>query len=171
GDNIYEINNNTFNNSYAGSILFSNGDNTNSHTQNQFNNIVGIHSLNENPGYEFKDNCFNSSGGDVYIDGSVSLMIGEESREAGNCFTKQNIPDITATGVVFEYFRPDSEINTCTDPITSSNYSKKDGNIGPILSCGSSAPFYGAIYNYCNFNSKTITCAEAKILSDQLLQQ
>jgi hypothetical protein len=171
GDNKYVINNNTFHNSYAGSILFSNGDNENSHSQNQFNTIVGIHSLHENFGYEFMDNCFTTSGGDVYVDGSVSLMIGEETREAGNCFTKQNIPDITATGALFEYYRPDSKINTCNDPITLSNYTKKHGFDEPENPCGSSNTFNGLIYNYCNFNSKTITCAEAKILSDQLLQQ
>ena len=171
GDNKYVINNNTFYNSYAGSILFSNGDNENSHIQNQFNTMLGIHSLNENDGYEFMDNCFNSSEGDVYIDGSVSQMIGEETREAGNCFTKQNIPDITATGAFFEYYRPDSKINTCNDPITLSNYTKKHGFDEPENPCGSSNTFNGLIYNYCNFNSKTITCAEAKILSDQLLQQ
>ncbi|MFZ1704261.1 MAG: T9SS type A sorting domain-containing protein [Saprospiraceae bacterium] len=171
GDNIYEINNNTFYNSYAGSILFSNGDNENSHIQNQFNNIVGIHSLNENFGYEFMDNCFNSSGGDVYIDGTISLMIGEESREAGNCFTKQNIPDITATGTLFEYYRPDNKINTCNDPVTQSNYQKLIGDDVQQEVCGSNISFQGSGNNYCNFNPKTITCAEAKILSTQLLQQ
>lgn len=172
GDNKYNIDLNTFYNSYAGSILYSNGDNENLHVQNQFNTIIGVHSLNQNEQYEFLDNCFSSTGGDVYIDGSVMSQIGSQDKEAGNCFTKQGIPDISATGTSFEYYRPDSKINTCSDPATTgSTYIEKDAAVSQDLLCGSGMPYTGPVYNYCNFNIKTITCGQAKILANQILQQ
>jgi Secretion system C-terminal sorting domain len=171
GDNLYNISNNTFYNSYAGSILYSNGENETGHFQNQINTIVGVHSLNQNKGYQFMDNCFSSTGGDVYIDGEIMSQVGDETREAGNCFTKQNIPDINATGTSFEYFRPDIKINTCSDPITQSGYVEKNGFQNPDLACGSGVPYTGPVYNYCNFNIKTLSCAQAKILANQLLTQ
>jgi hypothetical protein len=171
GDNKYNIDRNSFFNSYAGSILYSNGDNENLHVQNQFNTIIGVHSLNQNEQYEFLDNCFSSTAGDVYIDGTVMSQVGQQSREAGNCFTKQGIPDISANGTTFEYYRPDSKVNTCSDPITTGSYSEPNAVISPDLVCGSGVIYTGTVYNYCNFNIKTLTCDQAKQLANQLLTQ
>ncbi len=168
GDNSYSITNNSFYNSYAGAIAYSNGTNANLNDGNQYNTLIGMHALENNGGFQFLDNCFGTSGGDVYLDGTISGMIGEPEAEAGNCFTKGGTPDITAVTNLFDYFRPDSKIGTCKDPIISGTYAEEDANVVPVEPCGSGTTYSGPKRNYCKFNFKYLSCKDAKILLAQI---
>lgn len=164
GDSNYSITKNSFYNSYAGAIAYSNGTNTNLNDGNQYYTLIGMHALENNGGFQFLDNCFGTSGGDIYLDGTISDMIGLPQDEAGNCFTKGGTPDITAVTNLFKYFRPDSEIGTCNDPVTQGNYDEKDAVSTQIEPCGSNTPYSGTKRNYCKFNFKTLSCVDAKKL-------
>lgn len=164
GDNSYSITNNSFYNSYAGSIAYSNGTNANLNDGNQYNTLIGMHALENNGGFQFLENCFSTSGGDVYLDGSISGMIGDPEAEAGNCFSKGGTPDISASTNPFDYFRPASKIGTCKDPITLGTYTEEDANVKPIEPCGSGVIYTGSQRNYCKFNFKTLKCIDAKKL-------
>ena len=141
GENSYNILKNDFNVSTIGSFLSSTGSNFNTQAKNSFNSDVGIHCTNDNSGYIFIENCFDSYSEDVNIYGSIEDDIGDSETGAGNCFSGGNTTDITSSLGSFTYYVPPSELSTCRYPTNQSNYTIDDAEDNNSLECGSSQTY------------------------------
>ncbi len=171
GDNQFNTENNNFINSYGGAIVNAAGSNTNLHINNLFSStLVGIQTQGDNSLYQSLQNCFSTGAGDLYLEGSVFIQMGNSNVGAGNCFTKNGVPDIIAVTNNFEYFKDPLAVNNCFDPITGSIYTEAFADSRPTEICGGSGtPITPTVrWNYC-YPSKKLTCAEIEsyILSVQ----
>ncbi len=170
GDNFYKLEKNAFYNSYAGNIAYANGGNTNFVRNNQYSTLIGTHALEDNTLFQFTDNCYTTAGGDVYLDGAISDVIGSIDGEANNLFTKGGVPDISANSSQFFYFKNDLSTGR-EDPVTPGTYSEENADIKDDISCGSGSSFTSTIRNYCNINFKLTTCKQAKDLLVTILKE
>lgn len=137
GHNQYRVIGNRLSSDY-GSVSLNNGFGIASISSNIFDgNIFGLLVFGENDDYNFFKNCFSSKLLDVYIDGSVSPIIGDATCAANNCFTHENedgstILDISGNPNPFTYLLPSDQIDDCRDVIS------QLPNINTISTCGGS---------------------------------
>jgi len=99
GFSHFDINNNVLSSHNIGSECVSTGDLTHSNfiRSNQFgSNGFGAHAAFDNSNLEYLENCFTStSSTDIFVNsGAIFIEQGSEIRANGNCFTKNNIPEI-----------------------------------------------------------------------------
>lgn len=110
--------------------------------------------------YMALENCFYTGAGDLCLDGSVNGFMGNTDVGAGNCFTKNTIPDVNAVSNIFEYYVDLEDAGLCYDPITNSSYSQLIADDRSDLECGSTNPVSPNVkWNYC-YPNKKLTCIE-----------
>ena len=79
--------------------------------------------IDQNPDFNFFENCFNSSYSDVFVNGTVSgIILSGFIGPANNCFThggtaSSSIPSITGTPNPFYYIEPSGTDVDCRDAI------------------------------------------------------
>ncbi len=152
GDNFYKVLNNDFTGSYAGAIHYNNGSNENFLNNNIFSGtMIGQQSILENGELSFLDNCYTTFIGDVYLDGTIAGEIGASTKDAGNCFTKNDVADMTATtSNTFTYYRPANLATTnCKVPVTPGSYTFQNGDNGMDDNCGSGVPLTTIVKSTC----------------------
>lgn len=107
-----------------GAASFANGLGVADVDFNQFNtNLIALTLIDQNPDFNFFENCFNSSYSDVFINGTVSGIISSGFiGAANNCFThngsySSGIPSITGSPSPFYYIEPPGTVVDCRDAI------------------------------------------------------
>lgn len=106
-----------------GSVSFSNGNTVGEYGFNTFeNNFIAQLPVGSNPGFNFYENCYNSSFTDIYVDGSVASVIQQGIGDAANnCFTHQGnnsvIKDLGGDPDPFTYVEPNDHDLDCRDAI------------------------------------------------------
>ena len=107
-----------------GAASFANGIGVADVDFNQFNtNLMALTVIDQNPDFNFFENCFNSSYSDVFINGTVSgIILSGFIGPANNCFThdgsaSSGIPSITGNPNPFYYIEPPGTDVDCRDAI------------------------------------------------------
>ncbi|TVQ42833.1 MAG: T9SS C-terminal target domain-containing protein [Saprospirales bacterium] len=119
GNNTFVATENQFMNILGAAVMNIGSTNHGRHIGNSFGlNYVGLYSDGENKSYSFLGNCFQSTFGDIYIDGTVIPIVGSNNiLPANNCFTHNGSlgsPILDITGNInppFYYVLPPASVN------------------------------------------------------------
>jgi Secretion system C-terminal sorting domain len=140
--------------------------------QSSFN---GAHSVLPNSGLRYLDNCFSSNQlGDIFVsDGDIFPWQGNSTIAAGNCFTKNEKPEIdndAGTGFIFYYVKTGTPNSSCRFPVNLHNVMLQPNAVdenptdcGPQFTDGGGG-------NYCDFD-ESIPIAQLKQQRLVMLQE
>jgi len=117
----YNIEKNEFKSDF-GAVSASNGNDGNEVLRNEFdNNVVGIYPFEDNSGYNFTFNCFETGLVDANIDDEIFRDIKSIDGSAGNCFTHNGTfgaLDIDGSMSTFTYYHHDDKAIDCHDVLS-----------------------------------------------------
>jgi hypothetical protein len=177
GNGLIDINHNEFNQHLYSSIeFFDGGTQSNFINENDFiDSYNGTHAIKQNTGLLILDNCFSSNSiVDIFVSiGSISPEQGNSNVAAGNCFTKNNIPELdndAGNGGVNYYVKAGTPITSCKRPVKSPSIMllNADTNNG-VAECG--PQFFGGSggEKFCGA-SDYMSISDLKILHGTILQ-
>ncbi len=148
GENEFYIHLNDFNNSIIGSLVYSTSGGLTEQFQNYINSDIGIHTVNQNSGYKFYDNCFSSRSEDINVAGDIFEDQGDEEVGAGNCFSGPGVIDINSESY-FKYHVPLDLEGSCFDPVYESAYVQEEADRINNSDCGSDFPPVTTVKPFC----------------------
>ena len=123
GDSQYEIYKNDVTSEF-GMTSIDNGNHPNKVHENTIEgSTAGLVPAGANAGYNFYENCFNTTSVDVYIEGDILDYVAKSSTEAANnCFTHQGVAtnfveDMSGSPDPFKYIEPADNATDCLDAV------------------------------------------------------
>ncbi|MFN0035180.1 MAG: right-handed parallel beta-helix repeat-containing protein [Saprospiraceae bacterium] len=122
GNSLLYVENNGFSGHLTAVEIFGGGTAFSHVTENEINtSYLGAHSVQQNSGLRYLDNCFSANQlVDVFVsDGDIFPWQGSPMVAAGNCFTKNDIPEIDnddGTGPVFYFVKTGTPVTSCKYP-------------------------------------------------------
>ncbi len=127
GNGLLHIENNRLSGHSTAIEIYEAGINYNHISENEVqSSYIGAHSVQTNSGLRYQDNCFSSNQlVDIFVsDGDIFPSQGSQAIAAGNCFTKNGIPELdndAGTGLVFYFIKTGTPNSSCKFPVNLNN--------------------------------------------------
>ncbi|MDX1910026.1 MAG: T9SS type A sorting domain-containing protein [Saprospiraceae bacterium] len=158
GNSLLHVENNSLSGHLTSVELYDGGTQFSHVNSNEIqSSFLGAHSVLPNSGLRYLDNCFSSNQlVDIFVsDGDIFPWQGNPTLAAGNCFTKNGIPEVdndAGTGNVTYFVKTGTPNSSCKFPVNLNNVALvTNADNENATDCGPQLTDEGEEY-YCDFN-------------------